>query len=333
MNGRVTTAVVIAVSVAAGWAQEPPRGGEAQGAAPEQAPASSATAPGGTAAAGTPPADATVNVHSAAARQLYRGWIAEQVHRDLTTARTCYEHALDDTSDPRARTLAAARLLELDALDGRPDETGDAWRAVRELDLGGGRGRPMRPDGAPPPDRREPPTGGERDDRGRDGRRPVRPFVARVYDALDQRADTTLQQLQTARAEAVRAGRAAEAVRLGRQINGLRFPAQSRQRQRRQVWTVIVERHLEGRHDDAERLARILVTRPAEPPAADADPSEVVESARTAIARVLETPTLTSKERQVVERLRVRIEELTAAGDERGAAELVARLPYPFPLN
>ncbi len=271
---------------------------------------------------------------------LFRGWILESIGADRAAVGDDYRNIVADAATSREmRTLALARLVEIDRLDAAVDRQQRDETTLEQLVPGvrrlpAGDFAALRAAFA---DALAMPAGSDRDRRLGELRAelaradaaaslPVRGVVVTVVRAMTQERSDLERRLERELTEADAAGNRARVVELRHRLREISGKGDSRKRLERWVgsWRVRVTRLLaEGELDEAERIRRH-----SEPNAVDQPVPADLDKALSALAELQDRQHITAAERDALRELHARMDEAHRAGGDDEVRATLARLPY-----
>lgn len=294
--------------------------------------------------AGTTPSE------GAAVDPLFRGWVRELLDGDLEAAARDHAEAAKAAEGPFSR-IARARLAEITRLLGRLDEAREHVASLRPSaaerrllqtwlrdPIGSYRDLPTLPDG----ETRRARTEALRNHLARLGRSlETRPFVAWLLEREGRRdergVEARVARLKAELARARQQGRADAARRIRAELEALVLaPQRLLLSQLRRMGVQIAELRLAGRDREADRLEELFYRRYSRatgiPVRRLRQPRRTSESAARTLQRVFGridalARSANARERETLQRLRARLEQLRERAGEDAALDLARGVP------
>ncbi|MHC5063397.1 MAG: hypothetical protein ACYTG5_05430 [Planctomycetota bacterium] len=280
-----------------------------------------------------------------------QAWLIELLDRDTERAREIYELlGQDETRSIEDQRISRGRLNEL-RLGSFP--MGDLYASLREITWVQPQGQGRRPwinlrdefqrllnlpEGPEREARLEEIRGILSDPALEPGIR-TRPSMEATIRELRQQQSSAMAKLEADIARARAENDPDRRRQLRRELDRMRRPALTGERWgqiNRRPLAVIVQRHLQGRTETAESMTRSLTRRwgrgqsslrEVELPE-DADHRKLLTEARSRLEDFIRDEDLSAFEREVMNGLSRRLEELQARGQDSVATQLLAKLPY-----
>ncbi len=246
---------------------------------------------------------------------LFRGWLVENLSLEVPAAAAEYRRGTESDVAETTRALCLARLAEIDHDRGADAAASHRAAQLETVGIPGIEFDSSMPSTAPMRKALDDASEELDPDRRDEILDPARRQLLEAHRAVRRRARGLVEQVHEQVADRdVDFGPRRQRARVG--SVGIR-----------REWIEVIERHLAGRHESAERLAWFLLS--FKPQTIEPDPETFARARFARVERLIESPRRTPKEKRVLEELRARTQRMFDARDFAAAATLLRRIPLP----